>query len=115
MQNQEEKYKSFKIELIFDQLVIYRRSLHKIPEPSLNEVKTAQYIKCTLEGLNIPHKSIARTGVVAFIEGMEDYTIAFRADMDGLPLEEKTGLDFCSTNSGYMHACGHDMHMAILL
>lgn len=115
MQNKEEKFKALEMDLIFNQLLNYRRSLHKIPEPSLNEVKTAQYIKNILEGLNIPHKVIARTGVVAYIEGVKDYTIAFRADMDGLPLEEKTGLDFCSINKGYMHACGHDMHMAVLL
>ena len=59
MQNKEEKFKALEMDLIFNQLLNYRRSLHKIPEPSLNEVKTAQYIKNILEGLNIPHKVIA--------------------------------------------------------
>lgn len=94
-----------------------RRDLHRIPELSFEEYETAEYIENYLTELGIRHeKKIAKTGVVAFFEGKSNEdTIAFRADMDALSIEEKNDIYFKSTKEGKMHACGHDGHMAILL
>lgn len=94
-----------------------RRDLHQIPELSFEEYETAEYIENYLAELGIRHeKKIAKTGVVAFFEGKSnENTIAFRADMDALSIEEKNDIYFKSTKEGKMHACGHDGHMAILL
>lgn len=94
-----------------------RRYLHQIPELGLEEYKTREYIRNYLKDLNIEViDNIAKTGVIGFIKGTEGKkTLAFRADMDGLPICEKTELDFSSKHKGKMHACGHDGHMAILL
>lgn len=94
-----------------------RRELHKIPEKGYHEYKTSALISDTLKNWNIPFRGgIAETGIIAEIVTDESYpTIALRADIDGLPIQEKTGLDFCSVHEGYMHACGHDMHTAGLL
>lgn len=93
-----------------------RRALHSIPEPAYKEKKTARYISNVLKDLDIQHKFVNGTGIVAEIDTQKSgHNIAVRADMDALPIEEKTGLDFSSEHVGYMHACGHDGHMAILL
>ncbi|MFC1513288.1 M20 family metallopeptidase, partial [Thermodesulfobacteriota bacterium] len=94
-----------------------RRTLHQYPELGFEEFRTAQLIAEKLDELAIPYRTeVARTGVLATL-GPEDGagTIALRADMDGLPVEEKTGLPFASKRSGLMHACGHDGHVAMLL
>ena len=102
-----------------DELVEIRRSLHRIPEVGFREYETSKFIQKYLrEELNIPFKGglAGGTGIVAILEG--DYpgpTIAVRTDIDALPIEEQTGLSFSSRNQGYMHACGHDGHMAIAL
>jgi amidohydrolase len=93
-----------------------RRELHKIPEPSFAEHKTAGKISSYLKAAKIPHKrGIAGTGIVGLLDGARGQVIALRADMDALNLEEETGLKFASGNSGFMHACGHDSHMAMVL
>ncbi|MFZ7130788.1 MAG: M20 metallopeptidase family protein [Eubacteriales bacterium] len=94
-----------------------RRSLHKIPEEGFKEIKTSQYIMTFLRNLGIEDIiQVAVTGVVAVIKGNNDKeTIAFRADMDGLSVEEKNSIDYASSHKGLMHACGHDGHMTILL
>ncbi len=93
-----------------------RRALHAIPEPAYKEFKTSRYIFERLSELGLNPKYVFNTGVVADINtGKKGLNIAIRADMDALPVEEKTGLDFSSENPGYMHACGHDGHMAVLL
>ncbi len=94
-----------------------RRDLHRVPELSFEEYETAEYIENYLAELGIRYeKKIAKTGVVAFFEGKSnENTIAFRADMDALSIEEKNDIYFKSTKKGKMHACGHDGHMAILL
>jgi len=99
----------------FDFTCQVRHHLHSIPEPGFAETKTQQYICKTLDGLGIPYTT-ERTWVIATIEGAgPGETIALRADMDALPIQEKTGLPFTSTHDGWMHACGHDAHMAIQL
>lgn len=99
----------------FDWAVAKRRALHRIPEEGFQEFKTQQFICDTLDELGIPYTT-ERTWVVALIEGAHPgLTIALRADMDALPVKEPKGLPFCSQHPGWMHACGHDIHMAIQL
>lgn len=106
-----------KIKALKDEVIAIRRQLHKIPEPGLNEYATTKYITEYLNKLSIPSEiGPAGTGVIAYIEGKSgSNTIAFRADIDALPVEEQTGAEYCSQNKGFMHACGHDGHTAILL
>lgn len=95
-------------------LVKTRRELHRIPELSGAEIKTQEYICEFLQSRKIPFKKI-KTGVVADIAGTtHGQRIAFRADTDALPIKEKTDVPFKS-DSGFMHACGHDGHTAVLL
>lgn len=104
---------------MFDELVEIRRSLHKIPEVGFKEYETSKFIQGYLEQeVRIPFKSglAGGTGIVATLKGAyPGPTIAVRTDMDALPIEEQTGLPFTSKNQGYMHACGHDGHMTIVL
>ena len=95
-----------------------RRELHKIPELGFQEFKTQAYL---LEYLNeLPSDRLIiepwRTGIFVKVKGSNpSKTIAYRADIDGLPIKEQTGLFFPSTHEGCMHACGHDFHMSIAL
>lgn len=93
-----------------------RRSLHEIPELGLNLPKTFEFVKKELESLGIEYKSYDDIScLVGLIKGKGDgKVIGLRADMDGLPIKEETGLSFASKN-GNMHACGHDGHTASLL
>lgn len=95
-----------------------RRHIHQHPEISCREYRTAEFISTKLDELSIPHKKgVAVTGIVATIGKAENSNlkVALRADMDALPIVEKTGLPFASKNHGVMHACGHDGHVAMLL
>jgi amidohydrolase len=94
-----------------------RRDLHRIPETAFTEKKTADYVADYLnrEGFEV-QTGIAKFGVVGLMKtGRPGPTLMIRADMDALPLSEKTGLAFSSTHEGVMHACGHDAHMAVAL
>lgn len=99
---------------IYPELIQVRRHLHKNPELSFREYKTAEFIEQYLSNLQIPTRRIAETGIIGIV-GKGKTCIAFRADIDALPIEEHTKLDFASNNSGIMHACGHDIHTATLL
>ncbi len=94
-----------------------RRDLHKIPELGLKEYKTSSYIREKLKGFGITElETWLETGVVAVIRGKgKGQAVAFRADMDALPVTEQTGCDFTSEHVGCMHACGHDGHVTVLL
>lgn len=95
-----------------------RRQLHQIPEPGFNEYKTQQKILEYLGTLPKDRLSIRtwKTGILAKIPGNRPQKcIGYRTDMDGLPITEQTSCPFPSIHEGYMHACGHDMHMAIAL
>jgi amidohydrolase len=97
-------------------LVKYRRELHQRPEISGDERETAGYIARVLERLPVDRRTTAvgGHGVVADIKGrLPGHSVLVRADMDGLPLVEASNEEFASKNSGVMHACGHDVHMAI--
>jgi amidohydrolase len=107
------------------QVVEWRRWFHQNPELSNREFNTAKQVAGILRGLGLePQTGIAHTGVVAVIEGGKPGPlVALRADMDALPVTEETGLPFASVakaeyngqQTGVMHACGHDSHMAMLL
>jgi amidohydrolase len=101
----------------FNWLVELRRFFHSSPEPAYKEVKTAAKICEILDALNVPFQSgIGQTGVVARLRAQRaGHLIAFRADMDALPLEEKNDVPYKSRNLGFMHACGHDGHMTVAL
>lgn len=105
---------------IAEQLVTWRRTIHQHPERSFREVQTARLIAEALQGMGIDAQTgIGRTGVVGRLgggpRGRDGPTIALRADMDALPIQEETGLPFASQVPGVMHACGHDAHVACLL
>ena len=90
--------------------------MHRHPELSFEEVQTAEYIEQRLDEAGIPHSRIAATGVLAKIEGTGDLrrAVVLRADIDALPIDEQTGLEYASEHKGVMHACGHDIHAAVL-
>lgn len=93
----------------------FRRDLHQIPEISLKEYKTSEYLKNALKEMGYEPFSLLETDVLVFIDKGHEDTIAFRSDTDALEVTEETGVSFASTHKGYMHSCGHDGHMAMLL
>lgn len=103
-----------------DEITGWRRHLHAHPELMFDVENTAAYVVERLQEFGITDitTGIGRTGVVAVIEGKSNNSgkvIGLRADMDALPIEEITGLDYASTVPGKMHACGHDGHTSMLL
>lgn len=101
-----------------DDLIAFRRELHRHPEPGLKEFETTDLICRELDKAGIAYRRMQPTGVAGQIIGKKsgsDHVVLLRSDMDALEILERTGLDFQSENAGVMHACGHDMHMAILL
>ena len=102
------------IQAINSEIINNRRHLHTYPELSFKEYQTCAFICSVLDNMQIPYQIVAETGIVALI-GNGDRCIALRADIDALPMEEETGLDFKSVHPGIMHACGHDAHTAMLL
>ncbi|WP_278598478.1 M20 family metallopeptidase [Butyricimonas virosa] len=101
------------IEEIYPLAVEFRRYFHQHPEFAMQEVETQRYIAEVLERNGIPYQKVG-TGLIATV-GKGEKCIAIRADMDALKVKEETGLSYCSQNEGMMHACGHDMHMAMVL
>jgi amidohydrolase len=98
------------------QIVSWRRDFHRHPEIGGREQRTSAVIRQFLEGLEIPVRAIAGTGLVAQISGKSPgRTVALRADMDALPLAEEGKEEYASVHAGACHACGHDGHMAILM
>lgn len=99
------------------QLYAIRRHLHRNPELSFEEYETSTFIARCLEEWGIPYQRLCETGIVVDIQGDRGAgrTLALRADIDALPIEERSGLPFASTRPGIMHACGHDGHTTILL
>ncbi len=104
-------------ERIANWIIETRRALHRIPELGYAEHKTARFVADALTAMGYaPKTGLAGTGVLARLDtGRPGPTVLFRADMDGLGVEEQTGLEFASEHPGRMHACGHDCHMAMLL
>lgn len=98
-------------------LVSVRRHLHRNPELSLREFKTAAFIEQQLDSFGIAHRRVGETGVLGTITGKtgSGKTVLLRADIDALPIDEQTNAPFASQTVGVMHACGHDVHTASLL
>ncbi|WMJ20915.1 N-acetyldiaminopimelate deacetylase [Geobacillus kaustophilus] len=98
--------------------VAIRRDLHQIPELGFQEFKTQQYLLRYIQSLPQERLQVRtwKTGIFVKVNGTSPRkTIGYRADMDGLPIREETGLPYRSKHEGRMHACGHDVHMSIAL
>lgn len=101
-------------------LLATRRHLHQIPEIGLKEVKTQAFLLNIIKEIsdNKPFITIKtwQTGILVYLCGYDpEKTVAWRTDIDGLPVKEETGLEFSSQHEGNMHACGHDVHMTVAL
>lgn len=95
-----------------------RRHFHAHPEVSLKEYETCKKIEAELDSMGIPHKRIGETGVYGWIDGKkagDGVTVALRADIDALAMEDLKEVSYHSQNAGVCHACGHDAHTATLL
>jgi amidohydrolase len=105
------------VETILDDVVAWRRHLHRHPEPSFEEHETAAFVADTLRGFGgLEIERPSETSVLARLAtGRPGPTVALRADIDALPITEESGVEFASERPGYMHACGHDGHTAMLL
>ncbi len=99
------------------EIIKTRRTVHQHPELAYHEVATAKLVAERLESLGIDVKTkVGGTGVLGTLKGSKKgRVVALRADMDGLPVQEMSDVDFRSKNNGVMHACGHDTHVAMLL
>lgn len=102
-------------EYMLENIRRYRQDLHQIPELELDLPKTQNYILNILNSYPCQICSPIPSSVIAYFNNHKKKTIAFRSDMDALPVEEKTSCTFKSRHNGRMHACGHDGHMAMLL
>ncbi len=98
-------------------LIQIRRHIHTYPETAFEEKETSSYICSILKELDVPYRNnVAKTGIIAEIGNKDSQrVVCVRADMDALPIDERTGLEFSSKRKGFMHACGHDGHVAMLL
>ncbi|NOQ73675.1 MAG: amidohydrolase [Crocinitomix sp.] len=103
---------------ILDEVIAIRRHIHANPELSFEEYETSKFVASKLAEWNIPHQTgVVKTGIVGLIEptGGSEHCIALRADLDALPITEVNDVAYKSINEGKMHACGHDVHTAMLL
>ncbi|QDI90662.1 amidohydrolase [Salicibibacter halophilus] len=101
-----------------EEMTAIRRHLHQQPELGFEEYKTQRFLLDKIGEMPGDHLKVEkwRTGILVFVEGYAaTQTIGYRTDMDGLPIQEETGLPFSSHHEGKMHACGHDVHMTIAL
>ena len=97
-------------------IIDWRRDFHQYPELSFEEHRTSALIGDELRSMGLePRMNVGKTGVTADLKFGDGPVIGLRADMDALPIQETSGLDFMSKHDGVMHACGHDGHMAMLL
>lgn len=106
-----------KVADLLSDVTTYRRELHQIPELGLEEYQTVAYLKKALEQMGVSeiHQVLETALVAVFRSNKPGKTIAFRTDIDALPVNEETGVAFVSKHPGRMHACGHDGHMATML
>ena len=103
-------------ENVGEKIVALRRDIHREPELGFDTKKTAEKVLAALDGLPLDVETgVAQNGIVATLWGGEGPTVALRADMDALPIEEETGVPFSSEIEGKMHACGHDGHTSMLV
>jgi len=103
------------VELVLDDVEALYKDVHAHPELSMEEQRTAGLAAERLESSGFEVTSgVGTTGVVGILRNGDGPTVMLRADMDALPVQERTGLDYASVTDGVMHACGHDMHVAWL-
>lgn len=103
-------------EALQDEMIAWRQDLHRHPELAYAESWTADFVASKLESFGYePRRGLGKTGVVATLSRGEGPAIGLRADMDALPIDERTNLPYASKTPGKMHACGHDGHMTMLL
>ena len=96
--------------------IALRRDFHRWPEIGNEEYKTIERIKFELENLGIVTEQVLETGLIGFLNVKQNKkVVALRADIDALPMQEEVDLPFSSQRKGYMHSCGHDVHIAVLL
>ena len=100
---------------MFERIQKFRRDLHQIPELDFDLPKTTAYVKSVLETLPCEVFSPDSRALCAWFDAGADTSVAFRSDMDALPICEVSGVPFASKHEGRMHACGHDGHMAMVL
>ncbi|HKU67195.1 MAG TPA: M20 family metallopeptidase [Candidatus Baltobacteraceae bacterium] len=99
-----------------ERVVELRRTIHRHPELGFEELQTQALVERELDSLGVEHRRVAKTGVVGIVRGAKPgRVVGLRADMDALPITEKSGEPFSSEVAGKMHACGHDAHTAMLL
>jgi len=98
-----------------DYIVSIRREVHAYPELRFEEFRTSELVFNELKSLGIDVYRVGGTGVVGVVRGRGDATVALRADMDALPIQEENEVPYKSRVPGKMHACGHDAHVAMLL
>ncbi len=105
------------VESVRERLVGFRREIHKFPELSAAEVKTAALVAGVLEQSGIEvRRNVGGHGVVGLLRGGSNGpTIALRADMDALPISDAKDVEYASAVPGAMHACGHDVHTGVLM
>ncbi len=104
------------VEKVEEKMIVNRRHFHQYPELSGEEFETQKYIMKQLDQLGIPYEKVGTTSLIGHIQGKsEGKTVALRADIDALPIIEKSGAKYASKKEGLMHACGHDAHTAMLL
>lgn len=98
-----------------EEILKWRRDLHKIPEIGMKEYETTKYLKQELEKLGFSPNKLLQTGLYVYVDNNKEDTYAFRSDIDALPVVEENTVSYKSQNDGIMHACGHDGHMTALL
>ncbi len=104
------------VETLTNQIIAWRRDFHRHPEIAYEERRTSSVLKQFMEGLDIPVRVMAKTGLRGLLKGQSGgRTVALRADIDALPLKEEGVKEYISENPKAAHACGHDGHMAILM
>ncbi|MDP8225787.1 MAG: amidohydrolase [Candidatus Lernaella stagnicola] len=104
------------VEQRFPQTVAWRRHFHQHPETSWDEHETSDFLAARLSEMGLAPRRVSETGLLAdIVGGKPGGTVAMRADIDALPIHEQTGVPYQSEKPGKMHACGHDVHAAMLL
>lgn len=105
------------IKVDLNEIIKYRRDLHQIPEVAYNEFETTKYLLAAISDIgDFEILKFRESGFIALLKGSSDNkTVALRSDIDGLKVKELNDVDYKSKNDNYMHACGHDAHMAMML
>src|SRR3972149_5361839 len=106
-----------KVDSIKDRVIRFRREIHRNPELSGEEERTAAFVAGVLGDNDIEvRRNVGGHGVVGLLKGgAQGPTIALRADMDALPIQDRKGVEYASSVPGVMHACGHDVHTSVLM